>query len=175
MKRKDENLKEKILLEAKDIIDHNGIDSLNMRDIASRLDIAVGTLYNYYQNKDDILLDIMISHWLNIYEEIKLINEDSFISELELIYDHLRSSISLEIRTLLHYLNNDKDEMFIMQKTFENDILNRINKDINIKDVFNESFTKEDLANFIMNNLYHSLKRNKDIHVLIYMIAKIIY
>lgn len=66
MKNKD--LTKEIILKAKDIIDANGTKFLSMRKLATSLDIAVGTLYNYYPNKQSVLAKVMEVYWMQFYK-----------------------------------------------------------------------------------------------------------
>ncbi|MEM7184841.1 MAG: TetR/AcrR family transcriptional regulator [Spirochaetota bacterium] len=53
-------VKEKIITEALDLISQKGMEEFSMRKLATRLGIAAKTIYNYYQNKDEIYLEILI-------------------------------------------------------------------------------------------------------------------
>lgn len=52
--RKREELQHRILAEARDIVVTEGFQALSMRKLAERADCALGTLYLYFKNRDDI-------------------------------------------------------------------------------------------------------------------------
>jgi len=52
--RKREELQRRILHEARDIVVADGFQALSMRKLAERADCALGTLYLYFKNRDDI-------------------------------------------------------------------------------------------------------------------------
>jgi len=52
--RKREELQRRILHEARDIVVTQGFQALSMRKLAERADCALGTLYLYFKNRDDI-------------------------------------------------------------------------------------------------------------------------
>src|ERR1700693_4469261 len=49
----------RILSAARRLFDRNGYAKASMEDVAERAGLAVGTLYNYFHSKDDLLLAIM--------------------------------------------------------------------------------------------------------------------
>ena len=49
----------RILTAARKLFDRNGYAKTSMEDVAARAGLAVGTLYNYFRSKDDLLLAIM--------------------------------------------------------------------------------------------------------------------
>jgi len=51
---KREELQRRILKEARDMVVTEGFSSLSMRKLAERADCALGTLYLYFKNRDDI-------------------------------------------------------------------------------------------------------------------------
>ena len=50
-------------------------EDVEMRQIAAKCGIAVGTLYNYYPNKRQLYTDIFITSWQETLEEFKKIND----------------------------------------------------------------------------------------------------
>lgn len=58
----------KLLSIAKDIILQEGYDKLSMRRVAAECGIAVGTIYNYFPNKEVMLAGIMVEDWKTCLE-----------------------------------------------------------------------------------------------------------
>lgn len=75
-----ENVKETLLAEGGEMLHANGYNNLNIRDVAKNSGIAVGTFYNYFSNKDDLVREIVLNHWMKV-----LINIDSLSSSDETI------------------------------------------------------------------------------------------
>lgn len=48
--------KESILVACKDIVRESGMPVLNMRNVAQRCQVAVGSIYNYFPSKEDLIL-----------------------------------------------------------------------------------------------------------------------
>ena len=58
-----ENLREKIIQEAKDQITINGYESVTIRSIAKSCDIGLGTFYNYFKSKDMLIATFLFEDW----------------------------------------------------------------------------------------------------------------
>ena len=59
--------KEEIMRVCRKIVSERGISALNMRVVAKECGIALGTLYNYYSDKDDLLIATIKSVWKDIF------------------------------------------------------------------------------------------------------------
>ena len=53
-----------------------GLASVNMRSVAKRSGIALGTLYNYFDNKDELLLATVEQIWKDIFHTGDTLPED---------------------------------------------------------------------------------------------------
>jgi AcrR family transcriptional regulator len=63
-------LKENILKCADEILSRGEFDKFSIRGIAKECGIAIGTLYNYYSSKDDILKATIESHMQKMLDDI---------------------------------------------------------------------------------------------------------
>lgn len=61
-----ENVKETLLAEGSELLLGNGYVNLNIRDVAKNSGIAVGTFYNYFSNKDELVREIILNSWMKI-------------------------------------------------------------------------------------------------------------
>ena len=59
--------KEKIMQVCRKIAAEKGLKALNMRTVAGECGIALGTLYNYFADKDELLIATIGSVWQNIF------------------------------------------------------------------------------------------------------------
>ena len=59
-----ENPQGRILACARTMLLEQGIDHLNIRAVAAACGMAVGTVYNYYRSKDQLIASIMLEDWL---------------------------------------------------------------------------------------------------------------
>lgn len=68
--KKIENLKDNIITEAVRIIKEDP-KKLSIRKLASSCNVGVGTMYNYYKNKDEVIIDCMRYYWEQFMTEVK--------------------------------------------------------------------------------------------------------
>lgn len=61
-------IKEKILKHALELIGSEGFEGFSMRKLASKIGVRATTIYNYYENKDDLYLAILTKGFMELYE-----------------------------------------------------------------------------------------------------------
>ena len=71
MRKKDDTLRDTLISLARNIADTDGIDAINIRTIAQKAGIATGTMYNYFSNKDEILLALTEEYWMQTLLEMQ--------------------------------------------------------------------------------------------------------
>lgn len=182
MRRKDDTLRDALLNSARNIADTEGIEAVNIRLIAKKAGIASGTVYNYFSNKDEILLALTEEYWKQTLLEMRTeITADSFCGQLQEIFIFLRERIDQSAGKLMSSLGNveaaGQARMMSLQTELETAFIQRMEQDSEIrKDIWNEIFTKEQFACFITMNLMMLLKAQAaDITFFIIMIKRIIY
>jgi len=65
-----ENQKEFIFETAKEILQTKDLSKFSIRMISTKCNIGLGTIYKYYGNKTDILIDISKDFWMNYIKYI---------------------------------------------------------------------------------------------------------
>jgi len=73
-----ENLRETIILEAKNILLTQSFKDLSIREIAKSCNIGTGTFYNYFSTKEELVVAIFREDWRrvsNLVDELKLTEE----------------------------------------------------------------------------------------------------
>ncbi len=182
MRKKDETLRETLLNAAQNIADTEGIEAVNIRSIARKAGVASGTMYNYFSNKDEILLALTERYWKKTLLEMRAeITASSFCGQLQEIFCFLKVRIEQSAGRLMHSLGNveaaGQVQMASMQAVLEETLMQGMEQDADIRrDVWDETFTREQLVRFIMMNMTMSLKtRAPDIAFLITMIRRTIY
>ncbi|PJF39409.1 MAG: TetR/AcrR family transcriptional regulator, partial [Chloroflexi bacterium] len=48
-----------IILAAADVLQHNGYDTVTMKDIAAAVNLTAASLYHHFRNKDELLLAVL--------------------------------------------------------------------------------------------------------------------
>ena len=61
-------IKEQILEHALELMNRHGFDGFSMRKLGSRLGVSAKTIYNYYQNKDELYLSILTRGFEQLYD-----------------------------------------------------------------------------------------------------------
>ena len=182
MRRKNDTLQEVLLNVARNIADTEGIERINIRVIAKEAGVATGTVYNYFSNKDEILLELTEGYWRQALIEMKeAITEDSFCGQLEEIFVFLKERITHSAGKLMNSLSSleveGQERMAAMQLKLQYVLLLQMEKDSTIrKDIWDKNFTKEQFIRFIMINMIALLKEKEpDIDFFITLVKRIIY
>lgn len=65
-----EEVRERIIQSALDILEHEGYDSLSMSKLGALVSMSAANLYNYYANKDELLIAIHKKAFAMLYEHL---------------------------------------------------------------------------------------------------------
>lgn len=85
--------KEMILGACREIIMKQGWAAINIRAVAAACDISVGSVYNYFDSKSDLVAAAVESVWCDIFHipENQQVMDD-FIKCVEWIFDSMRNN-----------------------------------------------------------------------------------
>lgn len=91
-----ENPRQLILTHAREILSEKGYSQLTMRGVASTCGIALGTIYNYFPNKDDLMVEMMSEYWKTFQSEVDGIlgSTGNISKKLRGVYLSLESFVS---------------------------------------------------------------------------------
>ncbi len=166
-----ENTGQLILQASKDIAYTKGLSKVSMRKIAEKCDIALGTIYNYYPTKVDIILAIVEDFWKECFAGLneKFTSDMNFFEKLEQLYVHIKNYTDRFEENWLHDLSSLPYDSKTKSKERETQIskeLIYIFKDMLImhkeelnKDVFS-FYSENEISTFILNNFMIMLKSN---------------
>ena len=172
---------ERILIEAGiEILKTQGIEAVNMRSIARFSNVSLGSIYNYYKDKDELLLAIVKSIWLNITLDMN-IETESFQKAVSSLFDSIEkgnriypdfikihftsfTGISLPRKTMEEIIENIKQSLLTV-----------LAEDKNVRHIFNSNFKEVDFVNFIFENMMTLLLRNEGKDYLLKIIEKLLY
>ena len=87
-----ENVRAKLLEEARRQIEERGYKETTVRSVAGALSIGLGTLYNYFDSKDMLVASYMLEDWTEVMSRIRrnLELDEPPLKKLKFIYDGLR-------------------------------------------------------------------------------------
>lgn len=86
-----ENLKDRLLAEAKRQIEQEGYETLTIRSIAKGCGVGVGTVYNYFPSKEALLAAYLLEDWVICLQTIRATAESSDEPKpaLQCVYEQL--------------------------------------------------------------------------------------
>lgn len=181
-----ENTGELILKVAKELAYTEGLGQISMRKVASNCDIGLGTIYNYYPTKTDIIFAVVEEFWSECFRNMRKVynNELNFFEQLENVYFYILEYLKrfennwLEDLTNLSSTNKQKGKQ--KEAQFIKKLINVFKELIeNHIDEFNssifEKFTQEEISRFIIENFFIMLKRfEENYEFLDYTLKKIL-
>lgn len=160
--------KEEVLAVAKEIVSTQGMEHLSIRTLAKQLDIAVGSIYNYFPSKTDLVLAIVEDFWKTVFHKdiCEMSEKLCFPDFYELVYHRLSSQLESFRSIFLGQLEIMKgidrkrgkalEESYLihMRKGF----LYALKQDQNISShIWTKTFTQERFIEFIFENMLNDL------------------
>ncbi|MCK5129788.1 MAG: TetR/AcrR family transcriptional regulator, partial [Clostridiales bacterium] len=96
MNRKDINPKQTILSTAKEIAKKQGINKISIRQVVKLSGISIGTVYNYYSTKADLLVAVIGDFWKEAFmqKEFMTLGDKGFYNKIQEIYESLYKYLS---------------------------------------------------------------------------------
>ncbi|GKU27339.1 TetR/AcrR family transcriptional regulator [Clostridium folliculivorans] len=159
------NIKDKLIEEGRSVLTNSGYNNFNIRDIAKSCNIGIGTFYNYFSNKDALIIEIITNDWDRVIElSNSLIYKDIHIKDkLFLIYSDINKFLSTYIDTFM-MMTVDGSKGCPHQYIFDQ-IYEALEQSINIateKGEIRPLINSKKLAKFIINSMTFAVKQ-KDI------------
>lgn len=160
--RKLENQKQIILETSKVLVLNSSYKDLSIRKIAKECNISIGTIYNYYHDKNEIFIDILKDFWITFFNDLKSIKQsETFIKTLDIFNNHLESiSIKFRYELLSRYLETD---LLNKGKELHNEhqaYFSKLIDDLLSKFYIIDGDKRKELAYFITKNLVFIIKDN---------------
>lgn len=174
--------KEAILSVSRVLAAEYGIQSLNMRTVAEKCNVSVGSIYNYFPSKSDLLAAVIQDIWQSIFNLDKVSNKsDSFIDYVIWILDSAQAG-ALEYPDffLVHSMSfassgkeKGKQAMSEYFDHMKSGMLSSLQKDKNVKQsVFTENFTQKNFVDFIFSNIIALLIKQENSYTMLTEIIK---
>lgn len=178
--------KEAILNVCRDIVASKGLAAVNMRSVADKSQIALGTLYNYFDNKDELLLATVEDIWKDIFHmDNGCLAERSFPKYVEEFFDCVQAGAKhypgfLSAHSISIASSEKETAKSIMRNCFKHikeSMLEVLQGDSNVsRDAFSSSFERSEFIDFVLDNLLMLLVQGKkNCGMLIEIIQRTIY
>lgn len=163
--------KEAILAVAKEIVTQAGTQALNMREVAQRCNVAVGSVYNYFPSKEDLLIETIQMVWTEIMHHSKeCSSEIGFAENVIFLFERVRSGADKYPSFFtIHSMNFSGGEKSkgreAMNQYFDHikrGLKESLSRDGKVrKDAFDDDFTKADFVDFVFTNLISLFMRKQ--------------
>lgn len=178
--------REAILAQCRKLVMENGLASVSMRGVAAACGVALGSLYNYFPSKYDLIAATVESVWTDIFYGAK--EPEPFHDFLEAV-GWVHQSLRQGSRTYpgfftfhsLSFANQDKRfARQLMQRHFDHlrqRLLDAIGRDSRVKsDVFDPLFTPRGLIDLTLHEVIAAvLKEEGDIATLLGLLRHALY
>ncbi len=130
------------------------MDAINIRRLAKEANIAVGTVYNYFESKQEVLLALTEEYWQNALEEMHhRITATRFSDQIAQI-TKMKDCAKVLMKSLRDNAATGQSRMSAMQSVLKQALVERLDRDNAIRtDVWDGSLTKESFADFLLINL----------------------
>ncbi|MGI6752665.1 MAG: TetR/AcrR family transcriptional regulator [Anaerovoracaceae bacterium] len=177
---------ESILNASKEVVLALGLPGLNIRDIAKRCNVSIGSIYNHFPTKSDLIIETIESLWKDIMHSFDSHKDNlNFIDNVHSLYHSILNgfgespSFFMAHTMIVATLDKEKgrESMNKCLSQIKQKLLETLNADDEIKkDTFTSTFTMEDFIEFVFSNLITLLmKQSKSCDYLIEIIRRVIY
>lgn len=178
--------KEAILKVSRQIISEQGWTAVSIRNVAGKCGVSVGSIYNYFGSKADLISQTVESIWRDIFHLYEHAGEfDDFIKCVRWIFESAEKGgekypgfFSLHSMSFLGgEKSHGKKLMERSRKHMRNGLMSALNKDSNVRsDAFGESLSKEQFIDIIFSMIVSALlKENYKSGAIIEIIKRTIY
>ena len=178
--------KEAILNISRQLIQKQGCTAINIRNVAAACGVSIGSIYNYFNSKSDLMAAVIESVWHDIFHfPDNIDNSINFLDCVSIIFNNIQEGVKKYpgFFTLhsISFLGNDKvNGQKLMAKSWEHIqavLYNILCNDKNIrKEAFNEILTPQKFTDIIFSLIISALiQQNYDCTAILEMIKKTIY
>lgn len=188
VRKKDDTLREKLLLAARRLASEEGINAISIRSLANKAGIATGTVYNYFKNKDEILLALTEAYWTEALAEISQEAQVlPFPEQVRKIYAFLQQRMRQDAGQLMGSLSGvealGQQRMTAMQGKLRLILQHSLEQDPNLRDgLWSADFSPERFADFVLVHMLALLRAPYDdsededsLGFLLEILARILY
>lgn len=165
---------DKILEQALMIAKKEGVDKLSIRKLSSACGIAIGSVYNYYPDKETLVTAVAEEFWNHIFaDQGKLYHANiGFTRFLEQYYSYLYAKMSPYDRSWVRDLEG-KIPMEDTMKLF----LRILKEDENVNhSIWNMEFQPEDFCRYVFKNIMALLQSGEiNCRFFIYLLDNLLY
>ena len=155
--------KENIISMSKEIVANKGLQAVNMRNVAQMCGIAVGSVYNYFPSKNDLMIATIDAIWREIIQSVSDYNISiDFLGTVEHLFYSVKSGgekypFFFDIHSMSiaeSERGKGRETMNQYFKYVKSDLLLSLQKDRRVNQkFFSEKCTQKDFIEFVFSNL----------------------
>ncbi len=177
---------------ARQIAYQEGIGKLSIRRLASESGIAIGTVYNYFPSKADLIAEVLEDFWKQVFHgnggfpgSMEQLASTPFPEAVEILFDCMQKNLRVFREEFLADLAQlDRVEKEKSRKTekryfqhMKQGLLMLLEQDPYVKeDIWTEHFTKEGLTEFVFSNMMEMLREEEaDCRYLKEILVRLLY
>lgn len=164
--------REDILAVSKEMVAENGMQAINMRNVAGSCGVAVGSVYNYFPSKNDLMIAVIDAIWKEITQGISDCRPSSgFLENIEKLFYSIKSGgekypyfFSIHsVSVTKSGKEKGRETMNQYLASVKSDLLDSLQKDQRVKqEFFSEKCTQTDFIEFVFSNLLSLLIHERD-------------
>lgn len=179
--------KEELLKTAKAIVFEEGMDKLNIRRLAQQSGVSVGSVYNYFASKSDLMLAVLEEFWKILFRSHPCPAENSlsFPEFFEETYEALFAGLSEFKFPLLQQMRPMQGEEAAKARALMEEYISHIRRGfakaletdpLISESLWSESFPREQFAFFVTSSMVEMLtRRQKDCRYFKEILKRILY
>ena len=178
--------KEKLLEASSKAAMENGLKSINIRSLAQSCGVSVGSVYNYFPSKADLIAETVGAIWEQIFDMTKQCERPKgFLNNVAWLFDCLKKGSSeysnfFTLHSESFTANEKETGRTVMNRYMEHikhGLLQEFSEDYDIcKNTFSDTFTPEQLIDFIFSNLLMiAAKGEENCNILLEVVKRAIY
>ncbi len=178
--------KEAILDKSRHLVATEGWSAVSIRTVAAACGVSVGSIYNYFTSKSELVTATVESIWHDIFHFSERQSEfDSFTDCVQWIFDSIKTGSETYPGFFsshsMHFLGSDKtDEKQLMAQSWAHiqaELFRVLEKDKKIRSgVFDEILTPQKFVDIVFSLIISALiRQNYDDSSVLELIRRIIY
>lgn len=148
----------------------SGIQNLNIRNIARACDVSIGTIYNYFPTKAQLIIAVMEDFWSHAcsHEDIKDMRLDNFFKSYPILYVKLYHYLELFEGNWLHQSALLDAHVRKLGREVEHKYFDNIKTMLRLmiaydqtirKNIWTDTFTKDAFCEFLFDNTIQQLQK----------------
>lgn len=166
MRKKEGNKEQDIINAAIEVFAKQGYHEAKISEIAAIANVATGSVYLYFESKEDLLVKIFSGLWMKLISLVKSIYDRDDLSSIEkldgfidTVFDVFTANSKLAllfVKEQPHFLQDKENKLNILYNNFLEIGEKIIDEGVN-KNLFNRNLDKKITKNFIYGGVRHLL------------------